>query len=534
MGGIDGRSWRHATEGLDGWGTGFTEVQAVAALGDTLVAVGSSLSRPVAWTSPDAMTWTAVDSGHGLGNRQHDWPTGIATRPAGAVAVGRHQIIEQWSVARPDYPVAWSSQDGVEWVRLAAKDMDGAAFHDVVAVDPWLVAVGSVVDEGAVVRPAAWFATPGTAWQTVDLTVAGYDVGQSSVNTVARSGSGLLVGGMVQGMPELWVWSSTGSLAGVDSTWKRPETGRWNIRDLEADIPFWSAGRVFDRFVAFDDRTMWLSEDGVDWSSVPIADVGLEPDRGYHQPAVVGNLAYVIDEAGTLWSSPDGDYWQGRPTGLEGWLEGPFPGIGDELLLVQHGWETETPRLYRSTDGVVWTEMSVPEVEWLSEVHVFGDLYVTTGWSFDGPSLWVSADGEVWEETHLGETGDLNPVVVSGQRILVLSVDHAGFAPATSVFVSSDGREWERFEVDLPGWPGDLVAYEHGFVLTVFDAADGNVPRPSVWVSPEGANWTQLGPLPIFGESWARPLPAGDSIRVIVEGENQPPTLWEWVPPEED
>jgi hypothetical protein len=178
--------------------------------------------------------------------------------------------------------------------------------------------------------------------------------------------------------------------------------------------------------------------------------------------------------------------------------------------------------------------MSPPDIEWFADVQLIWDQYAILGWSPGGPSLWLSPDGEVWEELNLGEPDTVDGMAILDDRLVILTVEGDGWSPPDkSVLVSDDGREWERYPINAPGWPAEMTAYSGGVIMVLHEESSIGMWSESVWVSPGGESWTQLGPLPFLGQTWANPLSIGEGIWLRVEGENQPVTLWEWIPPKE-
>lgn len=533
---LDGRNWKVATKGLTGAGTMFTEVTGVSAFDGGLVAVGSTLSRPSVWASPDAMTWSIIEPRDSFGNLQFDRPVQVTIGGAGLVAVGAHQRMTQEYVDPPGrgYSIVWLSRDSEEWLRLTPEQLDGVFLEDAIAVDPWLVAVG-VQGDGYSTQPGVWYSTSGAEWQGVDLGLDGYEWGESTVNAIVRGGPGLVAGGTVQGKPELWLWASEGSVEIPDSAWVRPDPGRWVLRsEFDSDFPTRSIGVTPSGYVAIDQRAMLTSVDGVNWASVPLEDVGLKPERSYSTPVTIYGIAYLVDESGVLWSSSDGRSWVRLAEGFTGRLEGPKPGRNGELLLFEHpkwdGEEDERVRLWRSADGVRWTEVSLPTLDRISGIDFVGDRYVLRARSEVGPVWWVSTLEGEWDLMELDQEIEFTGQVARiGDRLLM---------PAWTVFdmavlrvaTTSDGLNWDLSDTDFEGWSNEIVQYGSGVAMIVETSEPGYMPRFTMWNSVDGVQWTELGPLPAYRDFWPRVLADLETITVVIEsGERS--SLWEWVPP---
>ena len=536
---LDGMHWKPASGGLDGGGTRFTEVEALSVLGDGLVAVGTVLSRPTLWTSPNAMTWTSVDPVVTLGTHRNDIPVGVANHEAGLISVGGHRLIDPngYQSFDPGYGIVWVSRDGTEWVRLVPEELEGVFLEDVVVADPWLIVAGNSVPEaGFSSDPAVWYSTRGADWKRVDLRVEGYEWGESSINALVRGGPGLIAGGMVQGLPELWVWAASGLIEPDPAAFSRPAPGGWTLTtELDSEFRAYSVRVVFDEYVAFDDGLVWRSDDWVTWETETLQEAGLAAGSWYSEPVTIDKTAYTIDESGRLWSSTDERHWaRFGDRQFSGWIDGPFPGPGGDLLLVEHPEnESQSGHLWRLTNGENWSEIPVPDVEWIADVGVVNDRLVIIGWSsLGGPTLLVSTGAGGWEEPDLGDFDDLSGDLVEiNGRLFLTAIDHFGEPLVSRVLSSDDGSHWEPTAQEIAGWAGQMVPFGGGVAMLV-EQGYGQ-PRQVVWVSEDGEVWTELGPVPAFRDSWADIAPSNDgTMRVFVRSENRS-SLWEWVPPED-
>ncbi len=114
-------------------------------------------------------------------------------------------------------------------------------------------------------------------------------------------------------------------------------------------------------------------------------------------------------------------------------------------------------------------------------------------------AVWVSSDGRAWErvldEDVFGGEGDqiMHSVVqVAGQVVVV--GESGGYA---SAWVSSDGRQWDRAEVNdasieagvEPSVMNDVAATRFGLVAVGSSGLDIG---PAVWLSADGATWDRL------------------------------------------
>ena len=184
---LDGQSWKAAPKGLIGSEKAFTEVNAVSVVEGRLVAVGTTLSRPIVWSSPDAMTWSIAKSESALGSRLHERPAQVAAGGVGVVAIGVHRRLvgPYLDPQEETQSIIWLSSDSEEWLRLEPEELDGVVLEDVMAAQPWLLAAGCRGD-GFTTEPGVWFSTTGAEWHGVDLGTSHPGWGESRVNVIAR------------------------------------------------------------------------------------------------------------------------------------------------------------------------------------------------------------------------------------------------------------------------------------------------------------------------------------------------------------
>jgi len=539
---LDGRSWKPATRGLAGSGKAFTEVSSISVVDRGLVAVGSILSRPSVWLSHDSMTWS-VAYPDALGTQRHDRPVEVTAGTAGLVAIGAHQqLTGNFVEPARAYSVIWLSRDGEDWLRLEPEELAGVVLEDVIAEDPWLLAVGAHA-VGMSERPGVWYSATGAEWKAIDLGTEDHQWGDSKVHAIVRGGPGLVAGGTLEGRPEVWLWSPHGPVAMKESVWVRPATGRWAFRSaLDQGFPTWSIGETPGGYVAAYRDSVRTSLDGLAWETLPIEEAGLVADRNYQAPVTINETAYLVNENGSIWSSPDGRFWTLLADSFSGWLEGPRPGRNDELLLLEHpryhfGEEEDQFRIWKSVDGVNWSEVPLPAVEFIQNVGVVGDRYILFGWSSGGrPSLWASTQDGGWDPVELSaEFESLEIAEVNGRLLMAVSDGRGpeGEEGTTRILTTSDGVRWGMSDMEFAGWPIEIGGWDDSRVFMILDSTTepGRLnPKFTMWSSVDGLEWTQLGALPAFADSWPRILSTRSALRIVIESE-QNHGIWEWVPP---
>jgi hypothetical protein len=527
----DGQVWRLATTGLNGSGSRQTEATGLAVADRHLTAVGSTLYRPSVWLSTDAAYWREVEPDIALGTLLRDRPAEVIAGGTGLVAVGVHHRLTTFQDPPEDaYGVIWLTRDGEEWLRMAPQDLAGAAFEDAIAATPWLIAAGSRT-AGFVTSPAVWFSPTGAEWSAVELGPGEFAWSEAKANTIVRHGTGLVVGGSVDGMPEVWLWGPDGAVDG-GGAWVRPPSGRWVLKtEFPSGFPVQSMGVVPGGYRAYGGEGAWISGDGIDWESGPLEATGLDPSWGYPVVTTINGTAYLADGSG-VWSSPDGRFWEQVGEGFDGWVSEPQPGLEGEVLFVEVDWPGDA-RVWRLSGGGLWSELSIPALEWVSAISIVQDRYLLLGWSEQGPELWLSTWSGEWVAAPVDQAFDLSGQMASHGGRVMLPVVAGSDAPVARVLSSDDGLTWTLSPTGFDGWPGQIVRAGDGVAMLVEEyRRDGLPVSRAVWTSQDGIDWIDAGRLPGYSDSWARVLPNADPIRVIIQ-RGELAGLWEWVTPGE-
>jgi CHAT domain len=210
-----------------------------------------------------------------------------------------------------------------------------------------------------------------------------------------------------------------------------------------------------------------------------------------------------------IWSSSNGRAWRRMPAGED--LAGP----GDQQIrsvayvpgaLLAAGTNTANGNheaaLWRSSDGADWEPVpglsasgTDPVINRLTTGTSVG--LVAAGWqTVDGEdgALWVSRDGRAWDRVDFGGPGEqrINRAREFGGKLVAL-----GFADGDAgVWVSKDGRAWDPVsDADLGG-DGDqeiLDATSFGSTLAAVGVEEVNGDtRGAVWLSEDGRSWRRV------------------------------------------
>jgi hypothetical protein len=183
-----------------------------------------------------------------------------------------------------------------------------------------------------------------------------------------------------------------------------------------------------------------------------------------------GNLAVIVGEADTIWTSPDGISWTTRTSG-----------ISETLLTVSYNgkdlWVAvgTSGTIITSPDSVTWTARTSGTANDINSV------------AFDGKNLWVAAgvngtiltssDGIAWTTQTSGTANDLGGVLYNDKDLWVV-VGAAG-----TILTSPDGITWTA---RTSGTAQLLTrnAYNDKDLWVVVGAAG------TILTSPDGITWT--------------------------------------------
>ena len=267
-----------------------SEIEAIAASGSTLVAVGdtrledsaTSLTPPlgIAWTSPDGTHWERVaDEGGVLGN--------IVLH---AVVAGSTGFLASGNDLGVQTALAFSN-DGVHWRRedteavFANSNVTGITWtgQDFVAVGGHNVAQPIGVISQIPGNAAAWWSNDGQNWQASDVPSPGYSLESVQPWIDSLRASGLPPCPRCVSAPAEWRSSDDGR------TWRQLPLA------ATADYPGLASLVVGQRLVNLQDqplRATW-SADGQTWTSLQVKGSPI-PDTAQLVAAVGGQTVIAI------------------------------------------------------------------------------------------------------------------------------------------------------------------------------------------------------------------------------------------------
>jgi hypothetical protein len=384
----------------------------VVSLGRGLVAYGTDGSDAVLWTSPDAGHWQRMP----VSPTMH----GALIR---AVTGGTHgQLIAVGGVLTADgleTPAAWTSADGLTWVRAKVPALGGnGEMADVVAGRGRLVAVGwRDSDSGSLA--AAWTSPDGGAWS---LAPAAPGDGSGTAQAVAYAEAGYVAVGSSQ--PD-------GSNS-VGAAWVSPDGIAWTkVPDQPAFAP---ADQTAGRFGGLSITDIVAGGPGV---------------------VAVGSQDSSTGPLGAIFTSRDGRSWTRLPP--EPTLDGAYLQTvatwagGLAIAGDISGYAGSDPVIYASPDGGAWTRLARTDLDpgrrddpggvTLAGIAPFGADLIGVGSGGDYPgrqqaAIWVGAPTGTLVPDHVC------PATVDSLVVLasMTAADRAGCIDRRGVTVSALAR----------------------------------------------------------------------------------------------
>ncbi len=268
------------------------------------------------------------------------------------------------------------------------------------------------------------------------------------------SGSTAWWSGLAAASPStVLVGKHPGGGAGVIAVRHEDDTG-WHVvatTDRGVNDVVWTGAR----FLAVGDGgSIWLSEDGLDWTLPELGTNRVEPLTSV---VWTGDRAVAVGGDGTALVSEDGARWSRHYTGAISTLHDvAFNGE----LLVAVG---DNGTILSSPDGVVWTRHRSFTPVPLFSVVANADGFVAVGVS---GVIVTSRDGRSWSEISTGFFDILRSVTWDGTRFLAVGDDG-------TLLTSANGESWSEKQLptgrslQLVTSDGDrtLVAGWYGAVL---------------------------------------------------------------------
>lgn len=512
--------------------TGSTQVlNAVAAAGDTIVAVGSDTTSPV----PRPLFLVSVDGGESwrLGDVAGQGGPDAGPSTVGRVTGGggRWLAVENGAMSGPTRGM-WVSTDGSRWTLVPADRL--AEFRpqdrvtDLARTESGFVAVGSTVVVGGLSGPLAWISPDGVSWTRLESRDLGpVDRVRGIASVAARGDTVVALADHPSGDSAVVLRSTDGGRtwtgAGTVVPDVRPRTGSLAATsDGFVLVPLWQRADA-------GDVPVHCSKDGARWSRCGSIG-GLPRDStGVSEIASSSAGLTAIVETGfaryRVHTSEDGRSWRAR-------AELSVPGamravaVSDAGTLVVGG-----DRSSSDVDNRLML-MAGPRDGKLEAVDLNGidglvrparetariaageGRYVAVGTAAGDAGIWTSTDGRRWEAAGSASVlggprrQELRDVARGGRGwIAVGNTMRDSVTVVPLIVISADGLDWDRAEGGEGLVPADghhflaphaVAAGETGYVLAGEDRDVGTV-VPALWFTSDLKRYTRVKKLPAGG-----------------------------------
>lgn len=499
----DGTTWTSKASDVK------SALNAVTWAGDRFLAVGSN--GTAVW-SATGESWSRLASG------TTEELVAVASDGTVAVAVGRHTV-RGGPVAGPWTPsggtncsrgcaLMWNSERFILWgTGDGATIADGQwlDLHDTTAIDtspPVAMAFhGNLGVRVGAAGHIAWTVDGGLHWTPLSphtgVAMSGLAKGPTNLVAVGASASSALA--MVS--PNAVSWK--------ESLWSGPVALGENL-DTLVDVASGSgrvvavgSWRVEDSYGPGGSPSMWRdygvvreSTDGETWVSISRVD-GARTEAFTAVTWDATRFIAVAENGVVAVRGTDGS-WVAHVAA------GNLTGVASSGALVVAVGRDGT--VVRSTDGVSWQELALPDRLTLTRLAWGAGVFVGVGVR---GLVMTSADGTQWVRRESGTTADLYDIEWSGTEL-------AAVGDNGTVITSPDGIAWAAVPTGLRQTLRAIVSTPSGYVVS----GDGGLVARQVCSTPGAA------PSPAF--SWQPPHPGAGEPVAFIDLSTGDPTTWQW------
>jgi hypothetical protein len=289
-----------------------------------------------------------------------------------------------------------------------------------------------------------------------------------------------------------------------------PNGALWGILGFDAGYVGWGTYGIDAESDAF---TIWHSADGVTWAQslqaeriAPCPDWTPRSNMEFFGGASSGRQIVLV---GSVLDSPtrtacdeaqpaslvtdDGINWHRSEPSFDGPVGGVWATDGGWMSAESSG------TIWRSADGLAWTQAGAIEPEQGHYVRIAGDRSGTL-LAARASELLVSADGYDWEPVYHASDGfvvtQIAPPANAGDSWIVAVNDYEG--ERGQLLSSADLRSWQATDTPNPETAWILRAHEGWLALTIWvfhvtGCQDcPNPPAPVLLWSADGVTWSTL------------------------------------------
>lgn len=383
----------------------------------------------------------------------------------------------------------------------------------------------------------------GVEWQVVDLVPDSDGTSGTSANAVTANEAGFIAVGRTcqpdQSGGELQCWGGV-QLSSDGTTWE--SVPRQPGLEIGAYYPTSGPGADMIGVAARPDAivaigyaldggmtieaggvfrpAVWVSADGRTWARAAddgvfegarFSDIAATDDRFVIVGAVYGPDAPRGQPRGAIWTSVDGHEWQRAP-------DGPVFDVGGYLDTGEEPASGGPRRVMRARGGI------------LSTGAVCNDRGIDCQTTF-----WSSPDGSTWERVVLEEPNvTASDIAATADGFIAVGIDSnpggcgVDLRCTAAVFTSTDGRSWQRGQVDVPEGLiapdafSDVVVVGGRMIAIGEELEPDGVAQsqePWLWWSTDGILWTPIeGVAADLGHAYWQPI-AASADRIVSVGD---------------
>lgn len=244
-----------------------------------------------------------------------------------------------------------------------------------------------------------------------------------------------------------------------------PDGTNYTNRTIEANQSITSGTFGAGKFVVAANSGFRVSTDGLSWRRVSVpGQVQQQNDMTYN-----GTNTFVsVGNAGTAYTSPDGETWTLRSTGTTSNISGATFGAGLFVAAIS----ATANNIRTSPDGITWTARATAVTNAQNDVSYNGtNLFVSVG---NAGTIQSSPDAVTWTSRASGTANNLQGIhFAAGQWVAV--------GGAGTVITSPDGSTWttrtsgtanELFEVNYVPFAGQALWVSVGNAGTIITSPD--------------------------------------------------------------
>lgn len=392
---------------IDGWVLRNAQLNDMAYGEGVYVAVGEN---GFILRSTDGETWSRVNTG------MDDNLYGVAYGGTNFVAIAGGPVL--------------ASPDGLHWTE---QDLPANVYaYDLIYAEGVFVARGS---------DRVYLSTDGTEWTE-------YATGATSTQSGIAYGNGLFV---IVGYGGMILTSENGSSG-------------WTSRTSPLSPTFWDITYGETKFVAVGSSgNVVTSFDGVSWATTPsmISQTIMAVGHGEGQFVATGGNS--SSDAGHVWTSPDGEVWTERVSGIFEWMY-DVKSINDKYYITGG-------KIITSDDGINWTAVhdatgwDVWSVAYGDGIYAAGTMTGTSIRSTDGGKTWTAMtsphDSTIGGIAYNADQGLFVGVCTDGQ---ILSAGPANDYWVTTVYSISAGLQDVAYD---PGTGNTVMVGNSGTIAMI-------------------------------------------------------------------